>query len=523
MEPRRGWLTKEPVHKGLLWTGRAHTRYFVLSASEIEWHESDEAASRPKGSVPLHGARVERVEGKLSITAVDGRTLTLSGEDLDGWERSLRRAIADAPQVCVQVSAHKGAARRFMPTPSRPAMSTVRVHVDAHKAVPLLMALDDRLVDAFRSGAIKLIVADRIRDGTIGAVIARRQELEARERDEGMRIFCSADEAIVLLRANGREVGALTYGWASPDHPDVSGAYLAAVRRFLCSPLGAHVQALFWDFPSLPQKPRDAREDKLFALALMVMADVYASLLGTTVMRHRAVPARPASLDGEVVVLAEAADEAAVRCALEVRGALVSVRRDAQGRWRARFASHADAERAVAAGPFEGATALFPCHNARPYDGRGWPRLESGVSTEGPSRAAYFPGLSAALERLPPKVVEIDGAAPEAAAERYGGREGAGPRIERVRASIQEAFFTGKGDKEVVVRLYNDYITIVNNAFVASGEGVAGIYEGGRNDDGEADGRGSYLYLARNRPHTSNTQGYCLNPPFHTHTAPCHR
>ena len=48
--------------------------------------------------------------------------------------------------------------------------------------------------------------------------------------------------------------------------------------------------------------------------------------------------------------------------------------------------------------------------------------------------------------------------------------------------------------------LYSDYITIVNNAFVASGEGVAGIYEGGRNDDGEADGRGSYLYLARNRP-----------------------
>lgn len=48
--------------------------------------------------------------------------------------------------------------------------------------------------------------------------------------------------------------------------------------------------------------------------------------------------------------------------------------------------------------------------------------------------------------------------------------------------------------------LYSDYITIVNNAFVASGEGVAGIYEGGRNDEGEADGRGSYLYLARNRP-----------------------
>ena len=39
------------------------------------------------------------------------------------------------------------------------------------------MANDDGLVGAFRSGAIKAIVADRIRDGTIGTRIARRQDL----------------------------------------------------------------------------------------------------------------------------------------------------------------------------------------------------------------------------------------------------------------------------------------------------------------------------------------------------------
>jgi hypothetical protein len=41
------------------------------------------------------------------------------------------------------------------------------------------------------------------------------------------------------------------------------------------------------------------------------MADMYASVLGTMVIRHRSVPSRPASLDGEVVVREYAADKAA--------------------------------------------------------------------------------------------------------------------------------------------------------------------------------------------------------------------
>ena len=43
------------------------------------------------------------------------------------------------------------------------------------------------------------------------------------------------------------------------------------------------------------------------------MADMYASVLGTTVMRHRAIPARPASLDGEVVITPRDTWLAAVR------------------------------------------------------------------------------------------------------------------------------------------------------------------------------------------------------------------
>eukprot|EP00900_Chrysochromulina_parva_P025953 jgi/Chrpa1/7992/Chrysochromulina_OHIO_Genome00003271-RA len=415
-----------------------------------------------------------------------------------------------------------------------------RVQASEHKAIPRLMELDDRLEDALRSGAIKLIIADRVRDGTIGTNIARRQDLEERERAEKLRIFETPEDAIKLLRRNGREIGSLTYGWDTPDGSDPSGDYLRAVCRFLLSELGAHVKAIFWDACSLPQEPRSESDAMVFKEALEVMADMYASVLGTMVMRHRSVPARPASLDGEVVVLmmpktfaatiprgirpgqtfqanldgqltvvtvpqgsaagselhvtiGDATAESAVHRALSVHGAIERVGRDELGRYRARFASHADAERAVAAGPFVGATAIFTYHNARPYAARGWTSLESGVSTEGLSRAAYLPGLKATLERLPPKLVEIDGEAPEAASEQYGGSEGAGPRIERVRSSIRDAVFTGKGDKEVVMRLYDEYITKIGNAMNA-GEGVAGEYEGERNAAGEEEGRGTYRY-----------------------------
>jgi hypothetical protein len=110
------------------------------------------------------------------------------------------------------------------------------------------MALNERLEDALRSGAIKLIVADRVRDGTIHTKIVRRQDIEARELAEHLTLFETPDDAIALLRGNGREIASLTYGWVSTDDPDPSGEYLRAVCRFLKSELGAHVRAIFWDF-----------------------------------------------------------------------------------------------------------------------------------------------------------------------------------------------------------------------------------------------------------------------------------
>ena len=177
-------------------------------------------------------------------------------------------------------------------TPAKVSPKTAN-NVD-HAGVQLLAALDDRLVAALESGAIKLVRAEALCDEateTEFAKIRRRQDLEELERSRGVRIFLTPSEAVAALRAKGRLVGGLTYGWTTPDHPDVSGMVLAAVRRFLRSELGRHVVAVFWDFASLPQKPRSPAEDALFKQALGVMGDVYASPLGTTVLRHTNVSA----------------------------------------------------------------------------------------------------------------------------------------------------------------------------------------------------------------------------------------
>ena len=247
-----------------------------------------------------------------------------------------------------------------------------------HKGVELLMALDDKLAKVLASGAIKLIRADFVKTVALanGAILhlARRQDLEAVERDKQIAVFLKPDEAVALLRSNNRAIAALTYGWVTPDHPDETDEYLANMRRFLNHPLGAHIGGCFWDFGSLPQKPRSDEDQKIFGGAINVMNSVYASAMGTTVVRHKTIPKRPARLDGELVVLVDGNDvvtaeqEAALTAELAKHGAVESVRRE-PGRLRVRLASHAAAEAAAAAG-VAGAVAVFPFWNDREYEVR---------------------------------------------------------------------------------------------------------------------------------------------------------
>ena len=327
--------------------------------------------------------------------------------------------------------------------------------------VARLKELDQNLFHALSSGAIKLLDASFLRSPST-ARVARRQDLETVERESGRRIFVSSDEAIAFLASGTRSIAALTYSWAAVDDPDPSSTYLCAVRRFLCSPLGLHVRAVFWDYASLSQPPRTAAEDELCREALSGMGDIYASPLGTTVMRHQAVPPRPTSFDGLVLVTGhEGLSASDLHSALSASGVVLSAEFELvpERRWVVRFASHAEALAAVEAIPAQLEGAECCCaYNERRYGDRGWPNFESAVSTEALSRLEFLPELKAALDLLPPKLVEIDAASPVAVHSAVDLSEGVGPRIERARAAISASAFTGRGDKAVIMQLYNDYI-----------------------------------------------------------------
>ena len=173
-----------------------------------------------------------------------------------------------------------------------------------------------------------------------------------------------------------------------------------------------------------------------------------------TVIRHKLIPPRPASFDGKLVLLPpkglapSEADASAVlsRVALADHGE-VDVQASGDGRqWVVSYAQHSQAEAAVAAlaeGLEAQGGAMFAQWNARPYVERGWTTFESAVTTEVVARAAFFKKQRAALGRLPPKLIEIDGddgpaVAEEADVERMaaatatgdgGASVGAGPRI----------------------------------------------------------------------------------------------
>jgi hypothetical protein len=52
-------------------------------------------------------------------------------------------------------------------------------------------------------------------------------------------------------------------------------------------------------FGSLPQKPRTVDEEVTFKQALRIMADVYASPLGTCVLQLKDIPPRPVNFDDQ--------------------------------------------------------------------------------------------------------------------------------------------------------------------------------------------------------------------------------
>ena len=120
------------------------------------------------------------------------------------------------------------------------------------------------------------------------------------------------------------------------------------------------------------------------------------------------------------------------------------------------------AETAVAAGPGalapDGWIALE--YNDRPYSDRGWCSFEGSVSVELIARLGVYPKMDALLNSLPPKLLGLS--ADERAVEPVAWDrldESGGRHVEHAVRCIEDATFTGKGDKPKVVALYKDYVS----------------------------------------------------------------
>ena len=281
-----------------------------------------------------------------------------------------------------------------------------------------LTELDGRLKGALASGSIRLIDADALRSGRLTRV-ERRQALEARQA-AGEQLLLSAETAVQLVCEGKRQIGFLTYGWRTPDHPDPDNATLETVARALRSAHGQHIRGLFWDMGCLWQSPRTALQNEQFKQGLQVMADGYSSPLAVTVLRRRQIPASSAALSGRVVIfnVPASVSEAAVRASLEGHHAhglsadgarkLVELSYEPgrpppdaapgapapDGRWLGRFGTHSEATEAVAelsgggahaAPPQAGAPkldAIALWYNERPYESRGNQRDQRTVAPE---------------------------------------------------------------------------------------------------------------------------------------------
>jgi hypothetical protein len=157
--------------------------------------------------------------------------------------------------------------------------------------VSLLGPHDSRVHEALSDGTIRLLRCSWLRDQPAGYVLSRRQDLPEEA-------FFSHAEAADLFMRQDRSVGVLSYGWLTALHCDPHGRHFDRVAHFLrLSHVGQSFEALFWDFGSLMQKDKNGKrtdhDSRIFSRALQVMAGLYASARGTSVLRLREIPESP--------------------------------------------------------------------------------------------------------------------------------------------------------------------------------------------------------------------------------------
>jgi len=336
-----------------------------------------------------------------------------------------------------------------------------------------LTELDKPLLAVLKIGDIRLLRSEWLLKQEDSFILPRRQELEELEK-AGQSPLLSCEEAVELIERGDRSVGALTYRWLTAKHPDPKGERVKVVRSALVE--NSHIVAIFWDWVSLPQEPREPEEREAFRRALSGINEVYASAISTVVLQLKEIPPRPAEYNGWVCLfnLATGKDERAVRAAFERFGRIKSVSLEPSGA-RVCFYSHESACAAKRAGSVDGlCDGIDTEYNETSYDGRrgeagrdddegtGWCNFEAAVSGELICRLIAAPRIREALANLPSKMLLLSSAGPPEPVEMPDVQ--LETRVEDVVARIKRAKFIGKADEPLVIGKYKQYVARIAHA-----------------------------------------------------------
>ena len=279
---------------------------------------------------------------------------------------------------------------------------------------------------------------------------------------ETLGAFLDGMSACSALYKGDRRVFACSYGWLTAEHPDPKGVRIRTLQRFFRG-LASRGQlptnaCLFWDFGSLPQKPRTATEQETFKEALDIMTRVYASPLGTCVLQMTEIPECPDELSRSLVVLEDEKSpctEQGIRACFSQAGVVVSVERTA-GAITVRYDRTMDdrvIERALALDTASlGEAKVFAEYNARPYHDRGWCVMEEAISFEAEVRSNAFPEakeILADVSKCRAKVYVISSLDEPTEPEAHW------QNSKTVKERLRAAKFTGKADEEEVPKLYD--------------------------------------------------------------------
>lgn len=232
-----------------------------------------------------------------------------------------------------------------------------------------LLTLDNDVVDALGRGDIRLVRSSWIRALPPGSRVKSRNLLEKTYISPSP--LLDPSEAVALFCSCRRAVGALSYCWLTASDPDPSAARLNAIQATLTE--HSHIEGVFWDISSLYQKPRTAVQEDGFKRAMEVVAAMYASAVGTTVLVLKDIPQRPPQFDGSICIGKpdKAVDSTLLHQVFGTFGTIINYDLSREPA-TLRFTMHDAAIRAAEANAPALCEWIAIEYNERDYDTRGW-------------------------------------------------------------------------------------------------------------------------------------------------------